>query len=376
VKSGETAELYSEHFFSSGKIRPVFPSMLQVGKEWEQYVRSLGLNTEVDAKDICSRYTTETMLRCTFSINGGSFEKQSEFLDAGKAVFNPDPITGLKLMLWFFIPAIQRIISISVLPKKMSRSFMNLVRDQIRIRDAESVKSEDVLQYILNGREKYEMSEKQITGICVSFFTEAYETSSNALSLALYQLAKNPHIQDELARRIEESIAENNNEITYDLIHKHQYLEMVLFETMRIQPIFFGLQKLCTKPYTMPLLPGQKEPVTIPVGTPILVPFATVSQDPSIFPDPDGFDPERFSPEQKAMRQKSAFMPFSDGPRMCIGMHLALFNLKMGLFQMVRLFDIKFGPNQKPFKLHPMAFFNVPKDGIKLVFTPRKSLSS
>lgn len=49
-------------------------------------------------------------------------------------------------------------------------------------------------------------------------------------------------------------------------------------ESMRIQPTFFGIQKLCTKAYTMPLLPGQKEPVTIPAGTPVLVPFATVQQ--------------------------------------------------------------------------------------------------
>lgn len=39
-------------FFSSSKIRTVFHSMSQVGKEWEQYVRSLGSNAEVDAKDV------------------------------------------------------------------------------------------------------------------------------------------------------------------------------------------------------------------------------------------------------------------------------------------------------------------------------------
>lgn len=39
-------------FFSSNKIRTVFPAMLQVGKEWEQYVRSFGLNAELDAKDV------------------------------------------------------------------------------------------------------------------------------------------------------------------------------------------------------------------------------------------------------------------------------------------------------------------------------------
>lgn len=39
-------------FFSSNKIRSVFPAMLQVGKEWEQYVRGQGLNAELDGKDV------------------------------------------------------------------------------------------------------------------------------------------------------------------------------------------------------------------------------------------------------------------------------------------------------------------------------------
>ncbi len=39
-------------FLSANKIKSVFPAMLKVGNEWEQYVRSLGTNAEVDAKDV------------------------------------------------------------------------------------------------------------------------------------------------------------------------------------------------------------------------------------------------------------------------------------------------------------------------------------
>lgn len=68
-----------------------------------------------------------------------------------------------------------------------------------------------------------------MAGICLGFFVEAYETSSNALASALYHLVKNPHILDELASSIQASIAANNNEITFELIHKHEYLEKVIF---------------------------------------------------------------------------------------------------------------------------------------------------
>ncbi|XP_037051844.1 probable cytochrome P450 6a13 [Bradysia coprophila] len=362
-------------FLSANKTKAVFPAMLTVGNEWEQYVRTLGENAEVDAKDICSRFTTETMLRCTFSIDGKSFEShRTEFLDMGKSVFNPDMITAMKSMFVFLVPSLQKFIKVSTVPKLLAKRFTDIVREQMKIRDSGAVYCEDVLQFVLNSRKKFEMTETQIIGTCTVFFIEAYETSANTLSLALYNLAKHHHIQEELARRIQESFVANDNEITYDLIHKHEYLEKVAFECMRIQTTFFGVQKLCTKPFRMPLLPGQTEPVTIPVGTPVVIPFNAVQQDPVHYPDPDLFDPERFSAEQRAQRLKSAYMPFSDGPRMCIGMHLAMFNFKMGLFQIIRRFDVKLHPNNEPFEMHPMSFFNIPMNGIKLTLTPRKTV--
>lgn len=49
------------------------------------------------------------MLRCTFSINGGSFADNTEFLELGKAIFNPDPVTAMKMMTSFFIPSLSNI---------------------------------------------------------------------------------------------------------------------------------------------------------------------------------------------------------------------------------------------------------------------------
>lgn len=135
----------------------------------------------------------------------------------------------------------------------MSDRFKKIVHDQIKVRDSGSVRCEDVLQTILTNREKYgtvnnillpeivqrfshksitELNETEIAGNCFIIFIEANDTTPNALVLALYQLAKNKHIQDKLAQSIESSIAANNNEVTYDLIQKHEYLEKVLYGKM------------------------------------------------------------------------------------------------------------------------------------------------
>lgn len=91
------------------------------------------------------------------------------------------------------------------------------------------------------------MTETEIAGTCLGFFFEAYDSSPNTLVWALYLLAKNKHIQDELARSIEESIAANDNQITYDLVQKHEYLDKVLYGTRLSEQkrIFFRNVFIC-----------------------------------------------------------------------------------------------------------------------------------
>ena len=83
---------------------------------------------------------------------------------------------------------------------------------------------------------------------------------------------------------------------------------------MRKYPPVPGLVRVCTKPYT---LPGTK--VHMEKGSQILIPTFSIQRDPNIFPDPERFDPERFSEEGRKTWHPFAYLPFGEGPRICIG---------------------------------------------------------
>jgi len=69
-----------------------------------------------------------------------------------------------------------------------------------------------------------------------------------------------------------------------------------------------------TKTYTLP-----DKSLVIEKGQKIFVPMFSIHRDPKYYPDPLKFDPERFSVEQKSQRPNGTYMPFGDGPRLCIG---------------------------------------------------------
>lgn len=62
-----------------------------------------------------------------------------------------------------------------------------------------------------------------------------------------------------------------------------------------------------------------EETCTIPEGASIVILPIVVQRDPKFWKDPLRFDPERFSPEEMAKRNPYAWIPFSGGPRNCIG---------------------------------------------------------
>ena len=92
----------------------------------------------------------------------------------------------------------------------------------------------------------------------------------------------------------------------------------VFTETLRIYPILPFLERNCCSDYELPAPTGTGT-VTLPAGTGVYVPVLGIHFDATYFQEPEKFDPERFTEENKHSLPNFSYIPFGEGPRMCIG---------------------------------------------------------
>lgn len=139
---------------------------------------------------------------------------------------------------------------------------------------------------------------------------------------------------------------------------------------MRIIPAQLIAKKLCTEPIVLTNKNGTK--VQLKRNDLIQIPLYCFHHDEKYFPNPNEFIPDRFSPENggtKKYRDMGVFLPFGDGPRICLGMKFALTQTKAAIAEIVKNFNIKLNPRtRKDNLLHPTFFMGAVDGGIWLDF--------
>lgn len=91
---------------------------------------------------------------------------------------------------------------------------------------------------------------------------------------------------------------------------------MYLTETLRLYPPAPITNRVCKRSYN---IPGHH--TTIDKGTIVRIPIMGIHYDKQYYPEPHKFDPNRFSSSEQSLRPKYSFLPFGEGPRMCIGIY-------------------------------------------------------
>ena len=167
-----------------------------------------------------------------------------------------------------------------------------------------------------------------------TFMFEGHDTTAAAMTWATYLIGRHPGVQRRLHEELDAIFGDDKTRpVTMDDIKKFEYLERVIKESLRIFPAVPFMSRIISEDCEI-------DGHTIPKDAEVTVLIYAIHHNPEVWHDPETFDPERFTTENSAGRHPFAFIPFSAGPRNCIGQRFALLEEKVILSQLLRNFTI------------------------------------
>ncbi|MGB3356915.1 MAG: cytochrome P450 [Mycobacterium sp.] len=316
--------------FSQQAMRRYHSIMFDVADEltarWDgRAVRGETVEVSADA----TRVTLETIGRCAAGHPFGCFESEAvhpfvEHMVAGLKGSDRVGVLRQTFLPKFFARRAER-------PVRDHAARLHAIADEIiaeRLRGGLG-QHDDLLELMLVS----DLDRANIRYQLINFLVAGHETTSGALSFALYYLSMNPEVVQKARAEIAEVWGDEDRP-GFEQIARLRYVRRVFDEALRLQPTVPGYYRAARSDTVLAGVHPMRK------GDWVLALTGTLHRDPQWGPDPDAFDPDRFAPEKVRARPAGLYKPFGTGPRSCIGRQFALHEAVLLLAVLLRRYDL------------------------------------
>ena len=340
--------------FSSGKLRKMEPIL---DKCLDSFIEVLNKTvkdgTVLDIQPVFGALTLDIVCSCAFGIEVNSQENPEDpFVQKAKEAFNFSLASNPFLFFNFLFPESKHLLKHIKIPDSKAIIYMKEITQKVidERRRTGASKFNDLLQLLIDahqdsdyndndtepvqyeGERKRRLTDDEILANSVTFLLAGYDTTATALTWLAYCLATNIDVQEKLITEIDQELGVKKP--SYDNVFKLQYLDMVFSETLRLYSPATRTNRQVVRDT---VICGK----TLPGGVSVTFPIAGLHRLPEFWPEPEKFDPQRFSPENKEKINRFTYMPFGLGPRNCVGMRLAQFEVKMAIVTLLQRYKIE-----------------------------------
>ncbi|XP_072036082.1 cytochrome P450 4V2-like [Amphiura filiformis] len=157
----------------------------------------------------------------------------------------------------------------------------------------------------------------------------------------LYALAKHPECQRKVQSELDDIFAEKGNEtVEWEDLAKFKYLTLCMKESMRLYPPVSDISRCLDEDLEV-------DGRILKAGVQADIHIYALHQHPDYWETPEEYIPERFLPENSKNRHPYCYVPFSAGPRNCIGQNFALNEEKVILARILYNFEVELDPDHE-----------------------------
>ncbi|KAB0791053.1 hypothetical protein PPYR_02853 [Photinus pyralis] len=343
---------------SMGKVKAMFPLVVDAADRFVEHVRNVELSREVtECRELSIKYSLEALSAYAVGIQANSFQN-SDFYQAARNLQNATFSRIVHSICYFFAHMFVKPFRMKFLEPESVKFVTEVFKKNVKLRREVEHTRVGLLEALIKMEGEFKNYNIDIQGLAISleYITAGFMSNATTLSFSLYDLCVNPKHQIRLRGEIRSVIAKHGG-LTYAALREMEYLDMCLKESLRRQPILGFLDRLCTKTYQIP-----NTDIIIDKGIPVYISLYGLHNDPRFFPNPEKYDPGRFAPENRDQLERFAYLPFGEGRRNCVGVNLANMIVKMGIVKLLLNFEIvpsKSTPDE--ITLEPSGFITIPK---------------
>ena len=200
----------------------------------------------------------------------------------------------------------------------------------------------DILQSLVSEKDEVTGTYFDFRELCeqvAMLFLAGHETSASSLSWALWLLSLAPDIQERMHREVADALEER--ELDFSDLRKLNLTRNVFTETMRLYPPVPFLPRAASGTCTFKDKTAHK-------GDVVSISPWLLHRHRKQWQDPDAFDPDRFDRPETREAERNCYIPFSKGPRVCLGASFALQEAAIILSTLVRRYRFDPVPGFKP----------------------------
>lgn len=184
----------------------------------------------------------------------------------------------------------------------------------------------DLLARLMEGKDENgeKLGRAELTAEALTQLIAGSDTTSNTSCAILYWVCSTPGVLEKLRKELDQAIPETMDVPTFELVKDLKYMQNVINETLRIHSTSsLGLPRVVPPGAGVEILGQHFPPYTV-----LSVPAYTIHHSKEIWgSNADEFVPDRW--DNLTERQKNGFIPFSYGPRSCVGRNVAEMELAL-----------------------------------------------
>jgi cytochrome P450 len=179
------------------------------------------------------------------------------------------------------------------------------------------------------------MTDKQLHEEILGMLQQGHDTVGESLAWTWYLLSLHPEVERRLHLEISQVVGDRTP--TLADLPRLPYAQMILQESLRVYPPVWVIPRDAVKDDE---IGGYR----IPAGSTILLSPYLTHRHPGFWDNPEAFDPERFLPERVKNRPRLAYFPFGGGPRLCMGVDMAMMEMLLIMVMVVQRHQVHLVP--------------------------------